>query len=228
VRRLGWAFLFSAIVHGAMLVGVPGREAFSPAVSRGITAQLVAKNDEPDREFPVPVVNPAVGRFDEAAQAERRSAPDPTRQATHPALAAVPRERAVRAVASRATGRHRVGEAVAVTRAALPIPRDPTWYPVKQLDELPRPVQPIQPKLPPDVDEGSGKGRIVLELLIDESGIVTEASVVEVDPDGFLREAALAAVREARFRPASKGGRIVKCRTLLELSYGPRGDGGAL
>jgi len=114
------------------------------------------------------------------------------------------------------------------SQAALPVIRDPTWYPVRQLDELPRPLQPIRPKLRDAFGDAAVQGRVVLQLLIDENGVVTDAKVVEAEPDGFLEAPALAAVRDARFRPGSKDGRVVKCRTLLELSYGPRADPGAL
>jgi protein TonB len=105
----------------------------------------------------------------------------------------------------------------------LAVPRDPTWYSAKQLDTLPRPLQPIPP--PPRPVPGT-PGRVVLQLLIDEDGVVTDASVVESEPEGSFVAWALTAGRQTRFRPGSKDGRAVKSRVLLELSFGPSDDGG--
>jgi len=79
---------------------------------------------------------------------------------------------------------------------------------------------PIQAKWPQSVSAGAPQGRVVLLLLIDESGAVTEVSVVEAVPAGYFEESALAATRAARFTPGSKDGRIVKSRVLMELNYG--------
>jgi protein TonB len=76
--------------------------------------------------------------------------------------------------------------------------------------------------------EVGAQGRVVLRLAIDESGTVTDASIVNADAQADLASWALAAGREARFRPGTKGGRIVKSRVLLELTFGPRSDRGAL
>ena len=100
------------------------------------------------------------------------------------------------------------------------MPRDPTWHSAKQLDELPQPLDAIRPKLAQIRGEGAEQGRVVLQLLIDENGVVTDASVLEADPQGDFAARALAAGREARFRPGTKQGRTVKSRVLLELSYG--------
>jgi protein TonB len=51
---------------------------------------------------------------------------------------------------------------------------------------------------------------------------VSEASVVEADPQGYFEESALAAVQNARFVPGSKAGRVVKSRLMMELTYAPR------
>jgi TonB family protein len=61
----------------------------------------------------------------------------------------------------------------------------------------------------------------VLQLAIDESGAVTDATVVDAEAQGGLAAQALTAVRAVRFRPGGKGGRIVKSRVLLELTFDP-------
>ena len=110
---------------------------------------------------------------------------------------------------------------------SVPIPRDPTWYSAKQLDAVPRALAPILPKYPETAPASGVRGRVLVLLLIDETGAVTDASVVEADPEGYFEESALAAVRDARFEPGSKGGRVVRSRVLVELSYSLRRDAAA-
>ena len=56
-------------------------------------------------------------------------------------------------------------------------------------------------------------------LLIDEFGVVNDASIVEAEPPGYFEEAALAVFRAARFSPAQKQGKPVKSRALLQVNY---------
>ncbi len=100
--------------------------------------------------------------------------------------------------------------------------RDPTWYSARELDELPRPLQPIRP---PRTASVRAPGRVVLQLAIDERGMVIDAVVLDADAGAELAKLALAAGRDARFHPGTKGGRIVKSKVLLELTFSPAGRG---
>ena len=62
-------------------------------------------------------------------------------------------------------------------------------------------------------------GRVQLLLLIDEFGIVNEASVAEAQPAGIFDDAATQAFRVARFVPAQKQGNHVKSRVLLRVNF---------
>ena len=62
-------------------------------------------------------------------------------------------------------------------------------------------------------------GRLLVLLLIDEFGVVNDASIVESQPPGYFEEAALAVFRAARFSPAQKQGHAVKSRVLLQVKY---------
>lgn len=65
----------------------------------------------------------------------------------------------------------------------------------------------------------------MLRLAIDETGTVIDASVLDADARSDLASPALAAARDARFRPGTKGGRIVKSKVLVELTFVPEGSG---
>jgi len=87
------------------------------------------------------------------------------------------------------------------------------------VDMHPVALSPIKPVYPEKGAELGVDGKVVLLLLIDETGVVKEVSVVEADPEGIFEESALAAFREARFAPAQKNGRAVKSRVLIRVTY---------
>ncbi|MGC9976021.1 MAG: energy transducer TonB [Syntrophales bacterium] len=62
------------------------------------------------------------------------------------------------------------------------------------------------------------EGRVVLELLIDKSGILQYIKVVE--PSGFgFTEAAVEAVRKSTFSPALKNGEGIAARAILSVRF---------
>ncbi len=101
----------------------------------------------------------------------------------------------------------------------VPLLEDPTWYPAKQLDVHPTALHPIKPGYPDKGAEQGVEGNVVLLLLIDEGGVVKEATVMEANPEGVFEESALAAFLNARFAPAQKNGRAVKSRVLIRVTY---------
>jgi len=105
--------------------------------------------------------------------------------------------------------------------AALEIPviRDPTYYAARFLDDLPKPLSPIEPRYPQNASITNVSGSVTLLLLIDEQGTLQEASVVEAKPEALFDEAALAAFRGIRFSPARKDGRAVRSRVLVTVGF---------
>lgn len=140
-------------------------------------------------------------------QQVRETTPAPTEKAGAPAGAdARPQPDAVEA------------EAVSVAGIEPPL-SDATYYPAQQLDVYPLPLTPIRLN---DPDSAAGQrrdGRLLLLLLIDESGVVNAASVVDAQPEGRIEAAAMSVLRATRFAPAQKQGYPVKSRVLLQVSY---------
>ena len=101
----------------------------------------------------------------------------------------------------------------------VPFIRDPTYYPAKQLDVYPQPLTQIRLDYPESAASAKVDGRLLVLLLIDEFGVVNDASVVESQPEGYFEDAALAVFRAARFSPAQKQGHAVKSRVLLQVKY---------
>jgi protein TonB len=101
----------------------------------------------------------------------------------------------------------------------LPLIRDPTYYPAKQLDVYPQPLTAIKLVYPDSAAAEHIDGRLLMLLLIDEFGVVNEASVVEAHPEGYFEETTLSVFRATRFSPAQKQGHPVKSRVLLQVKY---------
>ena len=77
----------------------------------------------------------------------------------------------------------------------------------------------IQLKFPDSAVAQRINGRVQLLLLIDEFGVVNEASVVEAQPAGIFEDATLQGFRVARFVPAQKLGHHVKSRVVLRVNF---------
>ena len=102
----------------------------------------------------------------------------------------------------------------------------PRYLPAEELDERPQIRTHVEPAFPPDANVASG--RVVLRLLIDESGAVDKAVVLQADPPGPFELAAVEAFSPARFSPGRKDGVAVKSAMTLELRFGeaPLADAG--
>jgi periplasmic protein TonB len=94
---------------------------------------------------------------------------------------------------------------------------DLTYYPAKQLDVYPSLASAIELRLLTDGVTGS-IARVQFLLLIDETGVVKEVSVVEGEPS-IRFESARFAFLAARFTPAYRNGRAVRSRVLIEVNF---------
>jgi protein TonB len=199
-RRLLVAAALSLLLHLALLLGVPVNPASGVRDSVTIlSARLEPAPDSAPARNTVPAVVEAIPRPEPAdarpqpvaIRAETRTRPQPD-----PALPAVS------------------GGGI-----ELPLNRDPTYYPARQLDVYPQPLTPIKLDYPATAASARANGRLLVLLLIDEFGVVNDASIVEAEPQGYFEETALEVFRAARFSPAQKQGKPVKSRALLQVNY---------
>ncbi len=100
--------------------------------------------------------------------------------------------------------------------ALLPAP-DPVYYPARQLDVYPALIRPVSLEYAND----SGGGRVLLMLLIDETGNVRDLSIIESGPARGWEDTLRATFAEARFSPARKDGRAVKSQVQISVDYRP-------
>ena len=105
-----------------------------------------------------------------------------------------------------------------VSTASLP---DPFHYAARELDVYPQPLNRIEPAYPQTALTGEIGGSVTLLLLIDESGRVTDVSVVDASPQDVFDESALEALAATTYFPAQKGGRAVRSRILVKIDYDP-------
>lgn len=200
--RLLVACSLSLLLHLALLLGIP----VNPTGS-------------------VPqVVSPIYARLEPAANREpqpRVATLTPAEKTGTPVLEDVrPEPAAAKAEPKRESRQAATGPASApIAGIEIPLSRDPTYYPARQLDVYPQLLAPIKLDYPDRAAAQRLDGHLLLLLLIDEFGIVNEASVVEARPEGYFEEAALSVFRATRFSPAQKQGQPVKSRVLLQVSY---------
>ena len=96
---------------------------------------------------------------------------------------------------------------------SLPIPTDEYL-----VSKMPSVVSEIRIPYPPEAKAKKIEGKVVLELLIDAFGQVRDAKLVS-GPGFGLNEAALAAIRQFKFRPAEVEGKAVAVRIPFTYNF---------
>jgi len=116
------------------------------------------------------------------------------------------------------------------TAEQAPAPEQPVaLLPVVQEGDLvelggdvvpPQPVYFPKPVYPPLAERQRVSGTVFLDVLVDENGAVRDVKVLRgVKPDFGLDAAAASAVRNWRYRPATKGGVRVKVRITQPVVF---------
>lgn len=89
------------------------------------------------------------------------------------------------------------------------------------VSEMPQVLSEVKPTYPPEAREKRIEGDVVLDILIDQSGIVRDAKVVE--GERIFWAGALAAIKNFKFKPAKVDGESVavriQYRIVFELEY---------
>ena len=201
-ERLSVAVVLSATLHLYLIFGLALQPSQPPPDRVSIiNAQLL-----PER---VMQKRPAL-----AAPATKRD-PIPPLQPQVPPLAEPIETLLPAAQAPRAEDRSPAPE---VSTASLP---DPVHYAARELDVYPQPLNRIEPAYPQTALAGEIGGSVTLLVLIDESGRVTDVSVVDSSPEDVFAESALQAQAVTAYSPAQKGGRAVRSRILVKVDYDP-------
>jgi TonB family protein len=89
---------------------------------------------------------------------------------------------------------------------------------VAQVNRLPTPLEPIVPAFPEGARRAGVEGSVIIQVDIDEAGLVKQVSVVQGLGYG-CDESALDAVRGARFSPALVGDQPVPVRVRIPFRF---------
>jgi TonB family protein len=198
--RMVWALALSVVLHASAILGIGGRAGRAPAPKAAVlTARLVALPAAPSPvqhsaspRVPVPVVAPGAG-----ASAAAVEPPPPTvAPEVSPPIPAP----------------------IELPADELP---DSTHYAAGELDVYPSLGARLAPAYPSSALGERLPGKVTLQVLIDERGRVTAASVVDAAPAGVFDESAREAFLHAAFSPAQRGGRAVRSRILVHVEFDP-------
>lgn len=85
------------------------------------------------------------------------------------------------------------------------------------VDERPRPMGSPNIKLPPELKKA--KGKVVVRLVVDESGKITKPTV-ESSSNALLNQHVIDGILAMKFEPATRGGKKVPCKVRLPIVLG--------
>lgn len=110
------------------------------------------------------------------------------------------------------------GEGVVLRAPETALPLLPADIPT--FDEPAAAIRQPQPRYPPALRLASIEGRVLVEFVIDTTGLIDPGSlrIVERTHQGF-EAAALEALERSMFRPARVAGRPVRQRTLQSIAF---------
>jgi TonB family protein len=94
--------------------------------------------------------------------------------------------------------------------------------PSYELSDSPVPVVTPQPVYPEDLRKAGTGGTVLVAVIVDADSSVAKAWVTKgVEGYPALDEAALAAVKQWRFRPGEVNQKPVKCETVIPVTFTP-------
>jgi TonB family protein len=86
-------------------------------------------------------------------------------------------------------------------------------------DDPPKPLTPIRPKYPEIAQEAGIEGTVIVQVFVDKKGRVKETSILKGIPNTGLDEAAIAAIRKTRFKPAKQRGQAVGVWISIPVNF---------
>ena len=102
----------------------------------------------------------------------------------------------------------------------------PGYYKAGELDQSPKPLEDITPDYPESV--AATRGHLVLELFINEQGVVDRVDIVSATPPVIFDDSARSAFLKAKFEPGRRLGMPIKSRMKIEVDFRPADRGGQL
>ena len=97
-------------------------------------------------------------------------------------------------------------------------------FSIADLDQKPRPIYQPSPNMTKEVNEArkNGGGKVYVIFIVDEQGKVQNAKVQKSSHPAF-EQSALNAVKKWKFEPGKRGGKPVKTRMSVPITFPARG-----
>jgi protein TonB len=95
------------------------------------------------------------------------------------------------------------------------------YYTSREVDVRAEPLNDVQLVYPQLAYQRRTKGKVTLQIFINERGAIDQLRVVSAEPGGIFEEAALAATQALQFSAALKNGRMVKSQKFVEIVFDP-------
>lgn len=86
-------------------------------------------------------------------------------------------------------------------------------------EKAPRAVKRVMPEYPKEALQDRAEGKVILNIVVDEEGVVTDAKVITADPPGVFDEAAIEAMKQWVFEPAEQAGVPIKVRLAYPIQF---------
>jgi protein TonB len=217
--RMVWALTVSAAVHLSVVdslpTGAPRTRARVQALAPVLEAQLVAAGARP-----AVLEQPRI----EAVSDSMESLPVTGAPRTHPGRETLPGH-----VPSSARAKPVInGPPASDPPRSVPGLVDPVYYSARELDDYPAPAHPLRFGYPAHMTNAGVAGKVVLDVKLDETGVVDQVAVVAAEPPGHFEEHARATLASARFTPGRRDGRAVRSRVTVRVNYDPAVGEGVL
>lgn len=90
---------------------------------------------------------------------------------------------------------------------------------IKDVDKAPELLRFIQPKMPVAGRKFKRGGKVLLRLIVEADGIVSQAEVLEAEPKQVFDQSAIEAARKWRFKPAVLSGKAVKVFVDVPINF---------
>lgn len=92
-------------------------------------------------------------------------------------------------------------------------------YGLSEVDEYPQVIKKVDPLYPEEAKEYHIEGRVTLRFIITKHGVVRDVRVTESEPAGVFDQAAIDAIEQHIFKPATKDGEAVDCIVNAPMEF---------
>ena len=225
--RFSTAIVASVVAHGLVAVGIvcymkyaPGPTAIATLDLSSVDLSFAEEEDETAAVSPTmpatPEVEPPKPREEKPPEAERADDPLPPDPAAPKLAEPDPTEPILDKAPVRPARENTSDEVVQAPSTAGSAAQAPKQA---KIDAPPKPYKTIKPDYPKGARQRGEQGEVLLEIRVDAAGIVASVNIISSCGFSELDEAAVRAVRTARFTPAKSGGSPVASTARLKLDF---------